>query len=86
MLPMWINSITAPIIIWFVMKATLLAVPAAAMTTGQVPAPFGYIIITGDFRALLFYVAIFALFWITWLPFFKVYEKKVLLEEAEENE
>lgn len=76
MLPMWINSITAPIIIWFVMKATLLAVPAAAMTTGQVPAPFGYIIITGDFRALLFYVAIFALFWITWLPFFKVYEKR----------
>lgn len=84
MLPMWINSITSPIIIWFAMKWGLLAIPGAAMTTGQVPAPIGYILITGDFRALLFYVGIFVLFWLTWLPFFKVFERNVLIEDAEE--
>lgn len=83
MLPMWINSITGPLIVWFAMKWNLLSIPAATMTTGQVPAPFGYIIITGDFRALLFYVLVFALFYITWLPFFKVYEKNVVAEELE---
>lgn len=84
MLPMCINSITSPIIVWFAMKWGLLTIPSAALATGQFPAPIGYIIITGDFRALIFYVVIFALFWLTWFPFFKVYERNVLAEEAEE--
>lgn len=85
MLPMWINSIISPIIIWFAMKWSLLTIPGAAMTTGQFPAPIGYILITGDFRSLIFYVIVFALFWFTWVPFFKVYERKVINEEVEET-
>ncbi len=85
MIPMWVNSITGALIVWFAMKASLMAIPAAALTTGQVPAPIGYIIITGDFRAIIFYVITFVLFWVTWLPFFKTYEKTVLVEEAAEQ-
>lgn len=85
MLPMWINSITGPLVVWFAMKWSLLTIPAATMTTGQVPAPFGYIFITGDLRALLFYVLVFAMFYLTWVPFFKVYEKGVIKEEIEEE-
>lgn len=84
MLPMWINSITSAIIVWFAMQWELLAIPGAAMTTGQFPAPIGYILITGDFRSLIFYVLIFALLWLTWLPFFKVYERKLQQEEEAE--
>ena len=82
MVPMWINSIVTPIIIWFAMSAGMLTIPAASVTTGQIPAPFGYIMVTGDFRALLFLVIIFAVTWIIWRPFFKVYEKQVIAEEA----
>lgn len=66
------------------MKAEMLAVPGAAMTTGQVPAPFGYFIITGDWRCFIFYILIFVLFWFTWFPFFKAYEKSVVSEEEKE--
>lgn len=82
MVPMWINSIVTPIIIWFAMSAGMLTIPAASVTTGQIPAPFGYIMVTGDFRALLFLVIIFAVTWVIWRPFFKVYEKQVIAEEA----
>lgn len=86
MLPMWVNSITAPVLIWFAMKTSMLAIPAATLTTGQVPAPIGYILITGDFRAVIYYVIVFALFWFTWLPFFKVFEKNELKLEASVSE
>ena len=80
MLPAWINSIVGPIIIWIAMKIGWLAIPGAMMTSGQVPAPFGYILITGDFRALIFYVVLFVIYFMTWYPFFKVYEKQVVKE------
>ncbi|WP_461225724.1 PTS sugar transporter subunit IIC [Lacticaseibacillus suihuaensis] len=81
--PMWINSILSAIIVWFAMKWHFLTIPSAALTTGQFPAPFGYIVITRDFRALLFYVLIFALLWLIWLPFFKVYEHNELAKEQD---
>lgn len=85
MLPMWINSITGPVIIWFAMKLSALTIPAAAITTGQVPAPVAYLLITSDFRALIFYVILFIVYLFTWYPFFKVYEKKVIMEESEKK-
>ena len=85
MLPMWINTLVSAVIIWFVMSWGWLAVPAASVTTGQIPAPIGYIIVTGDWRAIIFWVLIFAVTFFIWKPFFKVYEKQVMKEEAEEE-
>ena len=59
MLPMWINTLVSAVIIWFVMSWGWLDVPAASVTTGQIPAPIGYIIVTGDWRAIIFWVLIF---------------------------
>lgn len=85
MLPMWINTLVSAVIIWFVMSWGWLDVPAASVTTGQIPAPIGYIIVTGDWRAIIFWVLIFAVTFLIWKPFFKVYEKQVMKEEAEEE-
>lgn len=85
MLPMWINTLVSAVIIWFVMSWGWLAVPAASVTTGQIPAPIGYIIVTGDWRAIIFWVLIFVVTFLIWKPFFKVYEKQVMKEEAEEE-
>lgn len=87
MLPMWLCSIVTPIMLWVIQSAKLLIVPAASVTTGQIPAPFGYIMVTGDWRALIWWVVFFAVTYFIWLPFFKVYEKRVLEQErAEEAE
>ena len=83
MIPMWINAVVGCIITWIPMSLGLLDIPAATLTTGQVPAPFGYLILTGDFRVFIFYVIAFIVFWLIWLPFFKTYEKQVLAEEQQ---
>lgn len=85
MLPMWINTLVSAVIIWFVMSWGWLDVPAASVTTGQIPALIGYIIVTGDWRAIIFWVLIFVVTFLIWKPFFKVYEKQVMKEEAEEE-
>lgn len=85
MLPMWINTLVSAVIIWFVMSWGWLDVPAASVTTGQIPAPIGYIIVTGDWRAIIFWVLIFVVTFLIWKPFFKVYEKQAMKEEAEEE-
>jgi len=84
MIPMWLNSLVTPIIIWVVMSLGWLDIPAASVPTGRFPAPLGYILVTGDFRAIIFWVLIFVLTYLIWFPFFKVYERQVLAEEAAE--
>lgn len=85
MLPMWINAITGPIVIWTVMKLGLLNIPSKMIQVGQIPAPFSSIMITGDMRAIGVYVVLFIIYMATWYPFFKVYEKQCLQEEAAQN-
>lgn len=85
MLPMWINSIVGPIVIWTVMKLGLLNIPSKMIQVGQIPAPFSSIMITEDMRAIGVYVVLFIIYMATWYPFFKVYEKQCLQEEAAQN-
>ena len=85
MIPMWINTVVGSIVVWVAMTLGLLTIPAGSLATGQVPAPFGYIMLTGDFRALIFYVLLFVIYMLTWLPFFRVYEKQVIVEEQQER-
>ncbi len=84
MIPMWINSITGPLIVWTVMRLGLLNIPAKMIQVGQIPAPFSSIMITEDWRAVIWYVVLFALYMATWYPFLKVYDHELLVKEAEE--
>lgn len=85
MLPMWINSITAPIIVWTVMKTGLLNIPANMIQVGQIPAPFSTVMITEDLRGVIVYIVMFIIFLLTWYPFFKVFEKQELALETAEH-
>ncbi|MBD1226395.1 PTS transporter subunit EIIC [Xenorhabdus griffiniae] len=82
MLPMWINAITSPIIVWIFMRSDWLNIPSKMIQVGQIPAPFSSVIITEDWRAIICYAVLMAVFLITWYPFFKVYEKKRIEEES----
>nr|WP_202584374.1 PTS transporter subunit EIIC [Tetragenococcus koreensis] len=80
MIPMWINSITGAIVIWSVMRLGLLNIPARMIQIGQIPAPFSSVMITQDWRAVIWYVVLFIIYMATWYPFFKAYDKQLLAE------
>lgn len=82
MLPMWLNSIVGPIIVWVSMKSGLLNIPSKMIQVGQIPAPFSSVMITEDWRAVIVYIVLFIVYLVIWLPFFKVYEKQVLAQES----
>lgn len=75
MIPLWINAITGPVVVWAFMKFEWMDVPAKIIQVGQIPPPFGSVLVTGDFRALICYALLFTLYLLTWFPFFKAYEK-----------
>lgn len=84
MLPMWIITIIGPIIVWTVMKIGLLNIPSKVLNIGQLPPPFSTVLATDDWRGIIIFGIMFILFAIIWFPFFKVYEKKILAEEAQQ--
>lgn len=81
MIPLLINSIVGPAVVWLAMHYNLLNIPSKMVQVGQIPAPFSSIMITGDLRAVIFYIILFATYLLTWYPFFKVYEKQTIEEE-----
>lgn len=82
MLPAWINSIVGPIFVWVIMRAGLLNIPSKMIQVGQIPAPFCSVMVTEDMRAFLWWAVIFVIYLVIWYPFFKVFEKQKLEEEA----
>lgn len=85
MLPAWINSIVGPIYVWVLMSTGLLNIPSKMLFTGQLPAPFSSVLVTEDMRALLWWAVLLVIYFLIWYPFFKVYEKQKLAEEAAET-
>lgn len=86
MVPMWINSIVAPIIVWISMRSGFLNIPSKMIQVGQIPAPISSVMITEDFRAIFVYIILFVVYMAIWYPFFKVYDKQCLEEEMKEVE
>ena len=82
MIPMWINGIVGPTIIWIVMKYGLLNIPNAAIQVGQIPAPFASIMVTGDWRAIIIWLLLILVYAVIWYPGFKAYEAQCILEET----
>lgn len=81
MLPAWITSIVGPIYVWIIMRAGLLKFPTKMINIGQIPAPISSVLATEDFRAILWWIVLLAIYLLIWYPFFKVYEKQKLEEE-----
>lgn len=85
MLPVWINNIVGPVVVWFSMRAGLLNIPSKMIQVGQIPAPFSSVMITEDLRAVVVYIVLFVLYLLVWYPFYKVYEKQCVTEEVPDN-
>lgn len=82
MLPVWINNIIGPAVVWLAMYFGFLNIPSKMIQVGQIPAPFSSVMITEDMRAVIVYIVLFVLYFLVWYPFYKVYEKQCIAEEA----
>lgn len=86
MLPLWINGITGPLIVWIVMRLGWLNIPHQMIQVGQIPSPFSTFMITQDWRSFIVYALMFVVYILTWYPFFKVYEQQRVEQERMEDQ
>lgn len=84
MIPMWINGITGPTILWAFMNFGWMNAPTQPNFVGQVPAPISSVLFTNDFRAVLCWALLLLVYLATWYPFFKAYERQLLTGAVEE--
>ena len=82
MLPAWINAIIGPTYVWILMSTGLLKIPSMMVQVGQIPAPASSVMITQDMRAILWWAVLLVIYTAVWYPFYKVFEKNKLAEEA----
>lgn len=81
MLPAWINAVIGPVYVWILMSTGLLNIPSKLIHVGQIPAPVSSMLVTEDFRAIIWWAIYLAINVLVWYPFFKVYEKTKIEEE-----
>lgn len=86
MIPMWMIGIVLPLSTWLFTKIIPLApIPTMLFEMWYVPMPIATWITTGAaIGGMLLWVINIALASLIWFPFFKVYEKQILVEESAE--
>lgn len=85
MIPMWMNSIVGALIIWFIMKAGFLNIPAGVNNISRIPAPICTWLTTDDFRAFLWFFVLFVIYGLIWYPFLMKYDRQLVKEEQEKE-
>jgi len=83
MIPMWINGLLGPILIYLAMSIGLVAIPSSIFNLWYLPFPIMAFIVSG-LSGLIFSLFYFVVSWIIYYPFFKIYDKQVLEEEKKE--
>lgn len=81
MIPLCLNSIVIPSILYLVMKIGLVAVPSSPMQMWYLPNIIQGYLVTGSIKGVLLVIVLFVVSYLIWQPFFKVYEKQQYEEE-----
>lgn len=81
MIPLCLNSIVIPSIMYLVMKIGLVPIPSAPMQMWYLPNVIQGYLATGSVMGVVLVIVLFIVSWFIWLPFFKVYEKQQYIEE-----
>lgn len=83
MVPMWIIGIVVPAITWIFTKVIPFApIPTLLFDLWYCPFPISTWLTTRSFSAIILMLIIFVVAGLIWFPFFKVYEKQCVEEEA----
>ena len=85
MIPMWMNSIVGALVVWFIMQAGLLNIPAGVNNISRIPAPICTWLTTDDLRAFIWFIILFIIYTLIWYPFLMKYDRNLVKEEAERS-
>lgn len=86
MVPMWIIGLLGPIVTWFALSWGFCPIPASTFNFWYLPSPIVGYFVTHSIMGVVLVLLIFALSWIVYYPFFKVYDKQCVDEEKAEQE
>lgn len=87
MLPMYICTFVNATIVYVIMRLGFLAIPTIELAmVATIPAPISTVMFTGDMRGIIWWLVVLALDLLIYYPFFKTFEKQVLVEEGKEVE
>lgn len=82
MIPMWLQGIVLPAIIWIFTKVIPFApIPATLFDAWYMPFPISTWLVTRSINAIILMLVVLVVSTLLWYPFFKIYEKQLL--EAE---
>lgn len=84
MIPMWLQGIILPIIVWLGLKTGLGQVPSAVFQMWYVPFPINTWINGHTLGSILLVLIIFIASSLIWFPFFKLYDRN-LIENEQQN-
>ncbi len=81
MIPMWLNGIMIPLITYLVLSMGVITLPAEVMQLWYVPVGISTYLVNADISGLLLLLINFAVSFIIWYPFVKVYDNQKVNEE-----
>lgn len=83
MIPMWLNALIVPVLVYFALTGGMVAIPAKAFNMGFIPYGISTYLVNFDFRGLILLVLVFAITLLIWFPFFKVFEAQEVKKDEQ---
>ena len=83
MVPMWINGLITPIIVYFALDLGFAQIPSKVFQLWYTPIGISTYIMSG-FNGLILLALVLAIIFAVWFPFFKLYDAQELKKEQEE--
>ena len=85
MIPYLLVSFIVPSLVYLVLTVGFVDIPARAFQMNFLPQPVATFLTNYDFRGVIFWILLFILIYLIYLPFFKVYENQEMKKEAAEE-
>ncbi|WP_440896860.1 PTS sugar transporter subunit IIC [Amphibacillus sp. Q70] len=85
MLPMWLNGIVGPIIVWIFMRSGWVNIPSKLLTGVKLPMPISSVLTTMDWRAIILWAVLLIAYTAIWYPFFKAFDNQSFKEKITMN-
>lgn len=82
MIPLCLNSIIIPSLMYVIMHFGLVPIPSAPMQMWYLPNIIQGYLTTNSFSGVILVIVLFIVSWLIWMPFFKVFEKQQYKEEV----
>lgn len=82
MVPMWINGLITPILVYIVLDMGLVRIPSQIFQLWYTPIGLSTYLMSG-FNGLILLAVVLLIVFAVWFPFFKLYDAQELKKEQE---